>query len=234
MSKQRRARAVKRLLRAIKPTVAAESISRKRLMVEFAERNGLVYFGYVNQRTDEHKLVRGMTASPTHRDSHYCIGSVDGYDVVLVERRTEESFPGKPLHATTWMIAAIDLKRRRDIPHTFFDSGPRNETFYANLFTKFSKLRQIDFTSTLPPDSAFAKHYKVFAQSDRILDVEQLFTQEVTEAMGKHFSPLDVEVEGDMIYLYADNFTLTAELLDAMLKNGLWLAARLDESNEAA
>ena len=219
---------MKRLKRALRPSSAIQGVSRKRLMVNFAESHGLVYFGYVNQRTDDHRLVRGMTASPTHRDNHYCIGSVDGYDVVLVERETEVAYPGKQTHATTWTILAVDLRRNTDMPHVFFDSGPRNETFYANLFTKFSKLKQTDLSVLASHDADFARSYTVYTPVDRFLDAEKIFTPEITSSLGRHFRPLDIEVDGDTLYLYADNLPLTPDLLDAMLKNGLWLAGQLD------
>lgn len=228
MSKRHGSNAIKRLTSVIKPSSVTKAVSRKRIIVDFASKNDLVYFGYVNQRTDEHKLVRGLTASPTHRDNHYCIGSVENYDIILVERESEVTHPGKPPESTTWLILSIDLRQNKDLPHVFFDAGPRNEVFYANLFTKFAKLRQMDFLTHSNHSHEFLENYKTFAPADRILDVERLFTPEVTSNLGEHFKPLDIEIEGDTLYLYADNLPLTPSLLDAMLKNGLWLADKLD------
>lgn len=233
MTVRRRNGTFRRLKQALKPASAVETVSRKRLMVNFAEKHGLVYFGYVNQATDDHRLVRGMTASPSQRDNHYCIGSVDGYDVVLVERQTEITHPGKAPHSTTWTILAVDLHSNKDLPHLFFDAGPRNETFYANLFTKFSKLRQTDFSTLAPRDAEFSNNYMVYAPVDRSIDAERIFTPDITSSLGRHFRPLDIETEGDTLYLYADNMPVTPQLLDAMLKNGLWLAAHLDQANGA-
>lgn len=219
-----------RLANIVKTQAVSGAASRKKTMINFAEKHGLVYFGYVNQRTDEHRLVRGMTSAPNHRDNHYCIGSVDGYDVVLVERQTEITHPGKLPHATTWAILTVDLRRRKDMPHVFFDAGPRNETFYANLFTKFSKLKRVDFSTIAIHDHEFLTNYQIYAPLDRAIEAEQIFTTDITRNLGQHFMPLDIEVEDDTLYLYADDMQITPELLEAILKNGLWLANQLDLS----
>ena len=51
---------------------------------KFADSLGMVYFGLVNQRNDEHRLVRGHTVSATHRDDNYCVGTIRGYDTCLL------------------------------------------------------------------------------------------------------------------------------------------------------
>ena len=80
--------------------------STKRIVNQFADEFGLVYFGYVSQRSDEHHIVRGMTVSTNHHDDHYCIGTFDTYDVVFVER--SDTLRNGKKHQ--WHIMEFDLK----------------------------------------------------------------------------------------------------------------------------
>src|ERR1044072_5775592 len=95
--------------KAFVPAKVLQSRLHKRVFMQFAEKIGLVYFGYVNQRSDEHRLVRGLTVSAGHRDSNYCVGSFQGYDIALVERIDTIRFPGKSSKTHNWIIMTFDL-----------------------------------------------------------------------------------------------------------------------------
>ena len=73
-----------------------------------AEKVGLVYFGYVDQRDDDHRLIRGHTVSQTHQDNHYCIGTVRGYDVMLALRNDVIRTRSGKDERCHWLIYAID------------------------------------------------------------------------------------------------------------------------------
>lgn len=215
--------------RAVTPTKLLRSRVRKRVIAKFAESMGLVYFGFVDQRTDEHRLVRGLTLSATHRDHHYCIGSVDGYDLVLLERSDTIHFPGKPKSPHTWLIVAIDLHTTRDIPHAFLGTKTHTDTFYSQLFTTFASLRKVPLGALGPHHPDFTAHYDVYTAPSHALLIEQLLPPEITQKIGAHFRPLAIEIADQVLYIYADNHHPSSSLLHSMVQNGLWLAAEIDQ-----
>jgi len=195
--------------------------------MQFAEKTGLVYFGYVNQREDDHRLVRGLTVSPNHRDNNYCIGTFKGYDIVLLERTDTVKFPGKLTKTHDWIILEFDLHTKNDIPHLFVGLHSHGDTFYATLLTKFPKLAQMPLTNPVY-DASFSSRYKVYAEPERAIEVESLFNQEMTKVIGQHFGVLTFEINEGCLYLYAEHQRPTQALLEKMMKYGIWLAQTLD------
>ena len=57
---------------------------QRHIIKKFTNKIGLVYFGAVNQHQDDNRLVRGFTVSQSHQDDHYSVGTVEGYNVTLV------------------------------------------------------------------------------------------------------------------------------------------------------
>lgn len=218
----------KHLLQAFTPAKVIQSRLHKRVMMDFAEKVGLVYFGYVDQRNDEHRLVRGLTVSAHHHDNHYCIGTYEGYDIVLVERSDTIKFPGKPAKAHDWIIMEFDLHTAFDMPHVFLGLHTHSDTFYAHLFTKFSKLSKVPIGTFGVYDPAFTNRYALYAEPERAITAEQLFNQSVTKTIGEHFGSLTVEISEGCLYLYAEHQRPTQALLEKMIKYGSWLASVLD------
>jgi hypothetical protein len=200
--------------------------------MQFAEKIGLVYFGYVDQRTDEHRLVRGLTVSANHRDDHYCIGDYGGYDIMLVERVDTIRFPGKPTRTHDWIIMTFDLHSKLDIPHIFLGLHTHSDTFYAHLFTKFSQLSRVPLGSQGAHDHLFTSRYSMYAEPAQMFAAEHLFNQEITKTIAEHFGSLTVEITEGTLYLYAEHQRPSIALLEKMIKHGAWLASSVDARME--
>jgi hypothetical protein len=218
------------LLRMV-PVRAAQGRATKKTIVHFADSLGLVYFGYVDQHADEHELVRGFTLSMEHRDNHYCVGSINGYDVTLVERTDIIRFPDKPSQRYSWLILQIDL-RGQDFPHAFFSSVRHPDTYYANFFIKQARFRKLGLDLWVDHDPAFVQHFSAFGAFDDSRDIRRLFSVDITAAMARYFSGLEFELTNDKLYVYASNQHITYALLERIVKNGLWLARQLDTVEE--
>jgi hypothetical protein len=178
---------------------------------------------------EEHRLVRGLTMSTSHADNHYCIGTVEGFDVVLLERSDSIRLP----HASkktphSWLILEIDLDEVLDLPHIFLGTRSHSDEFYGRLFTSFSRLKKAPLGAFGQHSPEFVHHYSIYTSPADTLRAEQLFTVDITKIIGVHFRPLAIEVSGSSLYIYADNQRPTANLLETMLKNGLWLAENLN------
>lgn len=219
----------RRAIKSFVPAKVIQSRLHKRVFTQFAEKIGLVYFGYVDQRSDDHSLVRGLTVSSSHRDNHYCIGSFGGYDIALVERVDTIRFPHKPAKHHDWIVMTFDLHTSIDVPHIFIGLHNHSETFYAHLFTKFSHLVKMPSSTLGTYDSAFAHRYAIYTEPAHIVTTDHLFNQEITKLIAEQFGSLTIEVSEGCLYVYAQHQHPNVSLLERMLKQGLWLARTIDE-----
>lgn len=205
------------------------SRSRKNAIVRFANKVGFVYFGHVDQHDDEHHIIRGLTISLSHQDESYSVGSFQGYDVSLVDRHDIVESADKQTRTHRWLIFEFDLHSEADVPHVFLGAHTHRNSSYAKLFTSVPSLQFVPLGTFETHSEEFSARYSLFANPTQFIEVERLFTAEVTRTIAAHFWPLAVEVFEGAVYVYSDSQTVTAHLLETMLKNGLWLATQLDD-----
>lgn len=225
----RRLQRSKMLLQRLVPAKVVKSQLHRHVYVQFADKLGLVYFGYVDQRNDEHRLVRGLTVSATHRDNHYCIGSFEGYDVALVERTDTIRFPGKTPKVQDSIIMSFDLQRLVDLPHVFIGLHTQGDAFYAQLFTKFAHFQPVQLLGADGYDKSFTSKYSMYAKPTQALSASRLFHPEVTKVIAERFGGLTVEISNSTLYLYAEHQRPTLVVLERMLRYGSWLAKTIDQ-----
>jgi hypothetical protein len=211
-----------------RPLSVGRELATKKIIKQFARKFGLVYFGYVNQREDEHELIRGITVSANHLDTHFCVGDFKGHDISLVERRNTLTYPEQPPQHYRWAIMQIDLKRE-DLPHVFIDGNHHDEAFYMTLFMKFANMSNASMLFT-QQNPLFAKTFKVFAPADKFDDLEALMSGDIAAMLAHHFKQFDYEIDGDRLLVYAENPVITSHLLHEMLRVGQWLADELDKA----
>lgn len=216
---------LKRGLQAAIPQALQPAAKAKLKIVQnFAERTGLVYFGFVSQRNDEHHLIRGVTVSVNHADNHYCIGSVDEYDIMFVERTDSIQ---KKLHC--WYILQIDLRTKRDIPHTFITSAKNEQSLRGLIETNYPLLSPMRLGATaLYPDN-FTLAYRLITNPAHVVDVEHWIQPKTAALIATHFTGFEVEISHNSLLVYADKTKLSSDLLDTLLTNSLWLARTLDK-----
>lgn len=203
--------------------------ANKHAIMKFAEEVGMVYFGFVNQRTNEHQLIRGLTLSTSHRDTHYSVGSLFNYDVALVERKDTLRRPNGTLQPHRWLIMQFDLHNAANVPHIFLGLHTHSDAFYAHLFAKFSQLQRAPLGTFGMYDKAFTDRYAIYTQPAASLTAERLFDTEMTKMMASHFGSLTVEISDGSLYLYSEHNRISKSLLETMLQNGIWLAKHIDE-----
>jgi hypothetical protein len=205
------------------------SRSRRTAIIKFSAKFGFVYFGHVDQHDDEHHVIRGLTASSSHQDEHYSVGSFDGYDVSLVDRYDIISHPTRALRTHRWLIFEIDLHNGKDLPHVFLGGHSSSGTSYEKLFTSLPSLQPVPLGTFGMHSDEFTKRYSFYAAATQFIEVEKIFSVEITRTIAAHFWPLSVELYEGSLFIYSDNKTVSGSLLETMLKNGLWLAAQIDE-----
>lgn len=204
--------------------------NRQSVYRRFARTYDMVYFGTIGAQDEEHRMVRGVTVSTRHVDNHYCVGTIHGYDVVLLERIDTLKEPGatRP-ESYRWIILQIDLHAAQSLPHTFIDGRHHDTIFYKHIFMKFSQLVKVEPRFLSLSDAAFDDHFTAFTSVSNTPILAQLLTQELTATLGAHFAHLDFEWEEDRLIVYCNGKTPTTVLLEHMLRAGLWLARELDQ-----
>lgn len=212
----------------LKPKNLIDSRLDKKAIVQFAEKMGMVYFGYVNQRDDEHRLIRGATVSTQHTDNHYCIGSSDGYDITLVRRSDVLAHPQKSSKHHSWLIMTFDIHTPVDLPHIFIGLHSRSDVFYSQLLTKFSHLYRVPLGTFGHYDRQFGEKYRLYSAPDQSLSAQRLINPDVATVILQHFGGLDVEIHDGVVYIYSEQ-KASPQVLDKMLQCGLWFARMVDE-----
>lgn len=196
---------------------------------QFAEHYDLVYFGRLHHEDDDQRLVRGVTVSTGHTDEHYCVGTVNGYDLVLLERTDRITQPNSTkTEKYTWVLMQFDLHSSYDHPHVFIDGGHHNELFFQTLFIKFARLMKVDKALFGETNHKFASQFTAYTTPDALDDLPVIVEGNVGATMAQHFAHLDFEWFQDHLIVYSNGRMPTKHLLEHMLRAGLWLADVLD------
>lgn len=205
----------------------------KRIIAKFADKVGLIYFGFVNQHTDDHKVIRGLTVSSTHIDNHYCVGSVGGYNISVVDRSDYVWQSENSSKLYSWLIMSFDLHTKVPVPHFFIGANNRDMKPFSALFSTFPNMKEIELGTFEKYDAEFTTRFTVFGRPAKSNDIQQIINANVAKVMAVHFWPFSAEQHDNVLYLYSNNDRISHGLLETMLENGLWLAAQLDSNVEA-
>lgn len=205
------------------------AVATRRVVRSFADDYGLVYFGSVSQHHDDHRLIHGVTLSKDHRDRHYCVGNIRGYDVVLAQRTDTLHQPARPPKHYTWMIMQFDIRvPEGTFGHFFIDAHHHDDTFYHALTFKFAKLRHVDAAIFAGHEPSFVNGYHVYADTTAALQLPYVLRPDITASLSQHFRHLDFELQGDQLFVYASNVVTTRHSLDHMARAGMWLTECLE------
>jgi len=198
-------------------------------IAHFAEKSGLVYFGAVDQHHDDHEIVRGLTASATHQDDHFSVGTIDGYDVQLVDRSDSFETESGALHTHHLIIFQIKLHTKKPIHHFLMVPRGAKEAEFSNLLTSGMLLQPVPLGATSEYTQEFLSRYEILSLPTHFIDTELLIDNDVARSIAAHFWPLALEIWDNSLYIYSTDTSVTTHLLDTMLQNGLWLAGQIDK-----
>lgn len=215
---------LQRMLRHMRPSHLVKMRMTRGIIEGFADKIGLVYFGYVDQRDDEHRLIRGHTVSQTHQDNHYCIGTVRGYDIMLALRNDVVRTPAGHDQRCHWLIYTIDLHVKADVPHIYVGHRSRDEAFAAS----YRQLHPLAIGGLGAYPHAFSSEYTIYGAATNTLLIEQIINPHIAEVIATHFQSVSIEIEDKTVYLYVEAERPNEALLEKMLSNGLWLAESID------
>lgn len=218
---------IKKFASSLSPHHVMKRLSGSRVYNDVAKHYSLVYFGSVSTHDDEHEIVRGLTVSADHQDRHYCVGTVQGFDVVLLERTDKLSFPGKPAESQRWIMLQVDL-RGVQLPHVFIDARNHSSTFYDTLFAKYAQFNAVDVNLFADHDPRFSQTFTVYTTPTDQPEMIQLLRYDITAMLGHHFTHFDFEIFDDRLIVYSANRAPSKQLIDHMLRVGVWLAQEIE------
>ncbi len=214
----------KKILHRASPKLRARGL----VLRTFTKRLGFVYFGMVDQHDDDHSAIRGFTASLSHADNHYTVGTYNGYDVRAVDRFDILSIPGHPNHQQLWTIIEINL-HTRSTPHMFFVPTGREAGEYARLYATQAHLQPLNsFLGVTNHSPEFHGRYQILARPTHSHEVERIFDSPTIVGIGSRFWPHGIEINHDKLYIYVTQTTITKATLEVALSSALWLAERID------
>jgi len=214
----------KRALRHMSPQHVIRTRMSARLVRRYADKLGLVYFGAVNQSDDEHRLVRGYTVSATHMDSHYCVGTVHGYDVAMVLRNDVVRLGKGREQRCHWLILTFDLHTKYDLPHIYIGHRSKQAVYEAS----YSRLMPLSVGTSGSYPAQFASNYAVYGVPAHALTIEQLITPQIATIILSHFAEASIEIEDNTVYLYVESQYPNETIVEKMVSNGLWFANSID------
>lgn len=215
-------------LRHLTPQKLAAARMHRKAIMKFADKMGLVYFGSTQRDDEEYRLVRGLTTSPHTLDAHYCIGTYEGYDTVFVERSAVNQAHRATTEGQHWLIMTFDLHTKADIPHIFIGRREHSAAFYAQFFTKFTYMSPMALTTVDGYSTPFLDMYTTYCRITDAADTLRLFDPALTKIIGERFNGLTIEIFEGSVYIYGENESPTAHVLDTMLRYGVWLAQTID------
>ena len=218
---------LQRMLRHYSPQLRA----RGRVIRHFAAKTGLVYFGSVDQHSDDHEVVRGLTVSTTHKDTHYAVGSFDGLDISIVDRFDVILDTNRNPVEHTWLIYQVDLDDK-SLPHVFFKPLGHSPASYNKFFTAFNTLNVINGVLNENHSAEFHARYEVISNVAHAQHLEQTLTGQVTQTIAAHFWPHAIEIYEGKLYVYITEHRLNETVLGSTLQATTWLAGVLGNKQD--
>jgi hypothetical protein len=204
---------------------------------EIAEEYDLVYFGRVDPREDaDYQPVRGLTANPHQIDENVTIGNVYDYAVVFLQRSRMAWQPNSAAKSgrkaknqaeKTWTILQIQLKNTR-APHVFVESRAGGST--GGQAATWLRMTEIAPISLPIRDNDFSLQFQVFTRTENTHWLKYILSAEVEAMLAAHFAHFDYELRADKLLVYYTGDTIDLQILDHMLRIGLWWARILDQT----
>lgn len=210
----------------LSPGHTLRKLATKRIIEKLADELGMVYFGYVDQRDDDHRLVRGFTMSSSHGDHHYTVGTYKAYDISLVIRRDAMQYGDKRIKDHYWTIMTFDLKTPFELPHFHILHQRRKE----QLIAKFTELAEMPRSSFIGHEPRFFEKYIIYGKLEKLQEHCELLTPVMTRTILDTFEGMSIEVYENTVYLYLTSKHPTRPELERMLRSGVWFAQSLDQS----
>jgi hypothetical protein len=201
---------------------------RGTVLRKFSAQVGLVHFGTVHQHEDDYDAIRGFTASLTHQDTHYAVGTYNGFNIRVVNRFDVIRIAGNAHHEQLWTIIEIELDTK-NIPHMFFVPTGREAGEYGRLYATQPHMQPLNSLLLNNKSPEFHGRFQILASPSYAHRVETLFSSPVIVSIASRFWPHGIEIEHGKVLIYITEHRLSKTVLETALASGLWLAETIED-----
>lgn len=193
----------------------------------------MLYFGAVDWQKDDFIPIKGFSVSTTHVDNHYCVGTIDDYNVRLVNRFDAIVGYDNSIKYNNLLITSIELKTKIDIPHIFINSVNNSNCIYNLLFenSRYLKALELGLFESYSPE--FLNRFTIYANPIDNIFTQKLFDSNTTKVLSSHFWPYSAEIKDNILYIYSNAEKASIHTLDTMATVGIWLAKNIDSVVES-
>ncbi len=191
----------------------------------FAKKSHVMYMGDVKQHDVEYHLVRGFTASHTHRDTDHCIGTFLHHDFIALHRQTPTG---------RVVITEVDLHTLHPFSHFFVVPALLDAQRFDAILKLYPHHRQAPYS----PHDGFSPRFK---DTFSILSLPTYFTKSLHFA-GDEVAKCIASVQSmDYVYevidhsMFVYNFSHaepTEKTLDMQIRFACALATALETRNK--
>lgn len=217
---------IRRVFQSLLLVNRRQQAARRRLLKKVSDKLGFFYFGYVDNRDDEHKVVRGFSASSTHRDDSYIVGEYDDYSLSIVDRFDTIAYK-KGVETHSWLIIDIELQSTKELPHMFMLPTHQKNVHYQKVFTAFRSLEKVSIGMDV---AEFHSRYELYATPDQHDVIAELLDVDRLRVIAAHFWPIAIEITDKNVYFYLAEKKLTEHAITTFIKNSAWLCQTLDNT----
>lgn len=210
------------------PSRAAAEHQARKAFTGFAKRHKFVYFSKLNAHRDDTHVIRGITLGISAGDSNHIVGTHSGYDIVGVLRQNAV------ISNRSWVVMQFDLHTAVSLPHIIIGHQSEAKPLLDSLHGIHRDLREHLPSEVATHHAKFAKHYIVYAPPAHAPLVDHIVSTELTAAVVDRLGKIVIEIEGDSVYLCADNPTVNIHYLDKMMHYGIEFAKHIDTRMGAA
>lgn len=206
---------------------------RGKVLKDFSEKIGLAYLGSMHQHDDEYDAIRGFTASTSHRDSNYAVGTYESFDIRVVNRfdvqKQHVNKSSRKITPMAWVVLEFTLKNLDDAPHVFFvPTGGPHSSAYEKVFTANIHMQPLNNTLNQANHStSLYGKYQILSRPTHAGRVAELLTDPVVFGIGEKLWPQGLEIYKNKLYIYISEENITSSILDTACVSGLWLAKEL-------
>lgn len=209
------------------------SAARKRgaTLKGFSSKFGLVHFGAVHQHDDDVDTIRGFTASLTHRDTHFAVGTYNGFNIRIVNRLDTVRVTSNKSQHHLWTILEVELNTR-NVPHMFFVPTGSEGGEYSRLYATQPNIQPLNSMLFDNHSPEFHGRFQILATPTHSHKVETLFTSPIIVGIASRFWPHGIEIQNGKVLIYMTEHRLTKAVLESALGSALWLAETIDDLSE--
>ena len=219
---------ISRRLKLASRKISLKHISKQlhtaRVVRNFAEGLGLIYFGTVSRDRSGQAAIKGITASNTYFDRHFSTGSFKGYDITMLVRRDTIAVTNHNDISFAWTVLKLNLDNRNDLAPLAIIDNDMIEVYSS----KFSNLQRLLPLRNSSHAQQFIERFSVLGRAANRLDVYKLLNDNMLQNLTFQTQKYSIELVDNELYIYIPAKYPTKNELTWQMNFGIWLAQNID------